>query len=176
MPCCGGGLHTARLPWQREVNTGCTVTCIQTVIMRLRSSSFFQREGTVCSHQKKVFRQRSIQPMLSTRAFAHYDLCNFILGLSEEGGTKVLFVSNHPPPIVDTQSWLFNKGICYFTADQKHPSTMNRNREEYVVPEAGMFASEAAPVPFLSLLTLFQMCNPSLTHSYSFPHCLPTSS
>lgn len=57
----------------------------------------------MCSHQKKVFRQRIIQPMLSTRAFAHCDLYDFILGLLEEGGTKVLFVSNHAPPTVDTQ-------------------------------------------------------------------------
>lgn len=34
--------------------------------------------------------------MLSTRAFAHSDLCNLILGPSGEGGTKVLFVSKHP--------------------------------------------------------------------------------
>lgn len=52
---------------------------------------------TACSHQKGALRQRSIQSMLSAKAFAHWHLCNFKLGLSGARGTKLLFVSKQPP-------------------------------------------------------------------------------
>lgn len=82
----------------RGVNAVRTVTRTQTALRRLRSSSFFWGRSAVCSHQRGVRRQRSIQPVLSARAFPRWHLCNFKLGLSGEGGTKLLFVLNRPSP------------------------------------------------------------------------------
>lgn len=84
----GGKITTAK---GRGVNTVCSVTRrIQTVLMRLRSSSFFWSRSAVCSHQRGVCRQRSIQSVLSARAFPHWHLCNFKLGLSGEGRNKTV--------------------------------------------------------------------------------------
>lgn len=82
----------------RGVNAVRTVTRTQTASRRLRSSSFFWGRSAACSHQRGVRRQRSIQPVLSARAFPRWHLCNFKLGLSGEGGTKLLFVLNRPSP------------------------------------------------------------------------------
>lgn len=51
-----------------------------------------------------------------------------------------LFLNRPPNPlqIVDSQQLLFNMGIFYFTDYKKCPSAMERNREEYPVPEGGM--------------------------------------
>lgn len=128
----------------------------------------------MCSHRRGVRRQRSIQSVLSARAFPHWHLCNFKLGLSGEGGTKLLFVSKQALPQLLTHS---NDYLIWaFVISQLIRNIQAQRREtEYPVPEADMLATETAPVSFLPLLTLFQMHNPSLSCTHS-PLLLPSLS